>query len=69
MNGLTALSPSARVISSLTERSVTSLPERKAELAGRAPAFAYLGIAAELVDSVLERAKVTLAETPVETTP
>lgn len=40
-----------------------------AELAGKAPSFAYLGIAAELVDSVLERAKVTLTETPVELTP
>lgn len=38
-----------------------------AELAGRSPSFAYLGIATELVDSVLERAKVTLTETPVET--
>jgi 3-carboxy-cis,cis-muconate cycloisomerase len=40
-----------------------------AELAGKVPSFAYLGIAAELVDSVLERAKVTLTETPVEKTP
>lgn len=40
-----------------------------AELAGKVPSFAYLGIAAELVDSVLERAKVTLTETPVEVTP
>jgi 3-carboxy-cis,cis-muconate cycloisomerase len=37
-----------------------------AELAGRSPSFAYLGIATELVDSVLERAKVTLTEPPVE---
>jgi hypothetical protein len=40
-----------------------------AELAGRPPAFAYLGIATELVDSVLERAKVTLTEVPVEESP
>ena len=38
-----------------------------AELAGKSPSFAYLGIANELVDSVVERAKVTLTETPVET--
>ena len=37
-----------------------------AELAGKSPSFAYLGIAHELVDSVVERAKVTLTETPVE---
>jgi 3-carboxy-cis,cis-muconate cycloisomerase len=40
-----------------------------AELAGHPPSFAYLGIATELVDSVLERAKVTLTETPMEPTP
>jgi 3-carboxy-cis,cis-muconate cycloisomerase len=40
-----------------------------AELAGKVPSFAYLGIAPELVDSVLERAKVTLTEAPVETPP
>ena len=40
-----------------------------ADLAGKAPSFAYLGIATELVDSVIERAKVTLGETPVEMTP
>ena len=39
-----------------------------AELAGRPPSFAYLGIATELVDSVLERAKMTLTDTPVEAT-
>jgi 3-carboxy-cis,cis-muconate cycloisomerase len=38
-----------------------------AELAGRPPSFAYLGIATELVDSVLERARVTFTEVPVET--
>jgi 3-carboxy-cis,cis-muconate cycloisomerase len=38
-----------------------------AELAGKAPSFAYLGIATELVDSVLERAKVTFVEPPAET--
>jgi 3-carboxy-cis,cis-muconate cycloisomerase len=37
-----------------------------AELAGKTPSFAYLGIAAELVDAVLERARVTLTETPRE---
>lgn len=37
-----------------------------AELVGRSPSFAYLGIATELVDSVLERAKVTLSQTPRE---
>jgi 3-carboxy-cis,cis-muconate cycloisomerase len=37
-----------------------------ADLAGKPPSFAYLGIAHELVDSVVERAKVTLTETPVE---
>jgi len=37
-----------------------------AELAGKVPSFAYLGIATELVDSVLERARVTLGGTPVE---
>ena len=37
-----------------------------AELAGTVPSFAYLGIATELVDAVLERAKVTLGETPIE---
>jgi len=40
-----------------------------AELAGKTPSFAYLGIATELVDSVLERARVTLSETPVEAAP
>ncbi len=39
-----------------------------AELAGKPPSFAYLGIATELVESVLERARVTLTETPVEAT-
>ena len=42
---------------------------RMAELAGKVPSFAYLGIATELVDAVLERAKVTLGETPIEATP
>jgi hypothetical protein len=40
-----------------------------AELVGRSPSFAYLGIATELVDSVLERAKATLTQTPVERAP
>ena len=40
-----------------------------AELAGKTPSFAYLGIATELVDSVLERARVTFADVPVEATP
>ena len=40
-----------------------------AELAGKVPSFAYLGIATELVDSVLERAKVTLTETPADVVP
>jgi len=40
-----------------------------AELAGKVPSFAYLGIATELVDSVLERARATLTETPTEASP
>jgi 3-carboxy-cis,cis-muconate cycloisomerase len=40
-----------------------------AELAGKVPSFAYLGIATELVDSVLERAKVTLTEAPADIVP
>ncbi|GAA2118975.1 lyase family protein [Nocardioides bigeumensis] len=40
-----------------------------AELVGRTPAYAYLGIATELVDSVLGRARSTLGETPKETPP
>ena len=40
-----------------------------AELAGKVPSFAYLGIATELVDSVLERAKVTLTEVPADVVP
>lgn len=40
-----------------------------AELAGRPPSFAYLGIAPQLVDAVLERARVTLTETPTEASP
>ena len=40
-----------------------------AELAGKVPSFAYLGIAAELTESVLERARATLTETPVEPAP
>jgi len=40
-----------------------------AELVGRSPSFAYLGIATELVDSVLERANATLAETPADVVP
>lgn len=40
-----------------------------AELAGKPPSFAYLGIATELTDSVLERARATLGETPREATP
>ena len=40
-----------------------------AELAGKVPSFAYLGIATELVDSVLERAKATLTETPADVVP
>jgi 3-carboxy-cis,cis-muconate cycloisomerase len=37
-----------------------------AELAGKVPSFAYLGIATELTDSVLERARATLGATPQE---
>lgn len=40
-----------------------------AELAGRPPSFAYLGIAPQLVDAVLERARATLTETPTEASP
>lgn len=35
-----------------------------AELVGRPPSFAYLGIATDLVDAVVERAKTTLAAEP-----
>jgi 3-carboxy-cis,cis-muconate cycloisomerase len=40
-----------------------------AELAGREPAASYLGIAAELVDSVLGRARSTLGPLPTEPAP
>ncbi|WP_372736771.1 lyase family protein [Nocardioides sp.] len=40
-----------------------------AELVGRPPSFAYLGIATDLVDAVVERAKTTLVTPPPESSP